>query len=156
MSVHIAPTRSLRGLRRAACLPQFKPPSRTQYWGEAGWFKVLRGSGQAGGELQIESDCYWATPTVIGLEEVLGGQALGDYISGVSLIGHAAAASTVALAQQREAAAAAHAEAAAGGPPRPVTSVIYRYIPLHDRWATTPHRYMTVKFRLHDGYMTVT
>jgi len=79
------------------------------YWGEAGWFKVARGTGQEGGELQLESDCYWANPTVHGLDEVLQGEALGDYVTGVHavvLTAKGAAATTAATAKATTAATA--------------------------------------------------
>lgn len=43
------------------------------YWGEGGWFKLLRGENH----LMIESDCYWPVPAFS--EEELHGQNLGNY-----------------------------------------------------------------------------
>ena len=49
------------------------------YWGEGGWFKLLRGSNH----LFIEEDCQWATPTFDELEEALDGAvSFGDYVHG--------------------------------------------------------------------------
>lgn len=48
------------------------------YWGERGWFRILRGFNH----LFIESDCQWAVPDVAPLEANLGQSLVGDYVSG--------------------------------------------------------------------------
>ena len=48
------------------------------YWGERGWFKILRGSDH----LFIESDCAWAVPDLDDLESSLSSHMVGDYVSG--------------------------------------------------------------------------
>lgn len=48
------------------------------YWGERGWFKILRGSEH----LFIESDCQWAVPDVSPLEANLQQHLVGDYSTG--------------------------------------------------------------------------
>ncbi|KAL1522128.1 hypothetical protein AB1Y20_021769 [Prymnesium parvum] len=51
------------------------------YWGDGGWFKMLRGVN----ELQIESDCYWGVPEVSPLlDEMLEGTVHGSYLSGIA------------------------------------------------------------------------
>lgn len=47
------------------------------YWGEAGWFKVKRGT------LRIEEDCWWATPTWKDLDGVMEGKFIGSYEDGL-------------------------------------------------------------------------
>ena len=48
------------------------------YWGERGWFRLLRGSNH----LFIESDCAWAVPDTSALADNLAGRYVGDYVSG--------------------------------------------------------------------------
>jgi cathepsin X len=48
------------------------------YWGERGWFKILRGANH----LFIESDCQWAVPDVAPLEANLASHLVGDYVDG--------------------------------------------------------------------------
>jgi len=50
------------------------------YWGDAGWFKLLRGENM----IMVEHDCYWAVPTFDELDETLSGRVLGDYVRGIS------------------------------------------------------------------------
>ena len=70
------------------------------YWGEGGWFKVLRGENA----LRIESDCDWAVVDVSEMDKRLdGASGAGDYVHGyngqshwsqrpeVSIAGHSAA-----------------------------------------------------------------
>ncbi|CAE8602087.1 unnamed protein product [Polarella glacialis] len=52
------------------------------YWGDAGWFKLLRGENM----IMVEHDCYWAVPTFDELDETLSGRVLGDYVRGISEI----------------------------------------------------------------------
>merc|ERR1712113_1132480 len=47
------------------------------YWGEAGWFKVMRGT------LHMEDDCWWATPEATSLEKYLDGHYIGSYNYGL-------------------------------------------------------------------------
>ena len=49
------------------------------YWGQHGWFKILRGENM----MFIESECDWAVPTSDNLNEVLSGAAVGDYVQGL-------------------------------------------------------------------------
>jgi hypothetical protein len=62
------------------------------YWGQHGWFKILRGENM----MFIESECDWAVPTSDNLNEVLSGAAVGDYVQGLiptsDLIGETGAA----------------------------------------------------------------
>jgi len=51
------------------------------YWGDMGWVKIRRGVNQ----MQIESDCGWAVPKFQDLDEQLHGQAMGDYIHGITV-----------------------------------------------------------------------
>ena len=48
------------------------------YWGERGWFKILRGSNH----LFIEEDCQWAVPQLADLEDSLATSKIGDYVTG--------------------------------------------------------------------------
>ena len=49
------------------------------YWGEGGWFKVLRGENA----LRIESDCDWAVVDVSEMDKRLdGASGAGDYVHG--------------------------------------------------------------------------
>jgi len=50
------------------------------YWGNHGWFKLLRGENS----LMIESDCDWAVPTADNLDAVLAEDEVGDYVHGVT------------------------------------------------------------------------
>ena len=52
------------------------------YWGERGWFRILRGSNH----LFIEQDCAWAVVDASALEESLGTHALGDYVTGAQAV----------------------------------------------------------------------
>ena len=52
------------------------------YWGQHGWFQILRGENM----LFIESDCDWAVPTSDNLDGVLGGELMGDYVHGVGRV----------------------------------------------------------------------
>jgi len=49
------------------------------YWGQHGWFKILRGENM----LFIEEDCDWAVPSSDNLDAVLDGEKIGDYVRGV-------------------------------------------------------------------------
>ena len=51
------------------------------YWGERGWFKILRGSNH----LFIESDCQWAVPDVTSLDANMAAHLVGDYVTGVQV-----------------------------------------------------------------------
>lgn len=51
------------------------------YWGERGWFKLLRGSNH----LFIEEDCQWAVPDTSALEENIQARAVGDYVTGMQV-----------------------------------------------------------------------
>jgi len=48
------------------------------YWGERGWFKILRGANH----LFIEEDCAWAVPDTSALEDNLAAPKVGDYVNG--------------------------------------------------------------------------
>lgn len=48
------------------------------YWGERGWFRILRGANH----LFIEQDCAWAVPDISDLDANLRGHLVGDYVSG--------------------------------------------------------------------------
>eukprot|EP00965_Chrysotila_dentata_P074144 2448581-Pleurochrysis_carterae.AAC.1 len=48
------------------------------YWGEGGWFRLLRGENNK----WIEEDCAWAVPVVDEQEDALDGQVVGDYVYG--------------------------------------------------------------------------
>ena len=52
------------------------------YWGERGWFRILRGFNH----LFIESDCQWAVPDVAPLESNLKQSLVGDYVSGEQIV----------------------------------------------------------------------
>ena len=48
------------------------------YWGERGWFRLLRGSNH----LFIEEDCAWAIPEIKSLDEALSQHRVGNYLHG--------------------------------------------------------------------------
>lgn len=48
------------------------------YWGERGWFKVLRGANHG----FIESDCAWGVPDAAALEENMAKELVGSYATG--------------------------------------------------------------------------
>lgn len=49
------------------------------YWGDAGWFKIVRGVNS----LLIESSCDWAVPDAGDIDQELKNRVMGDYFKGL-------------------------------------------------------------------------